>query len=680
LNDMLTGALCNVVFAVMLTPTVTVAQDVTLKATPSALPAISAASFYGPNDIASTSLSPSGRWLALTMMQPAGDRNMLVVLDLHGEQGMKTAAGFTDSDIDDVNWLDDDRIVFDFRDSQSGSGERRRGAGLFVVARDGKGMKPLVRLESQGITRAGSMLDNRHVLPPTHWLLHVPAGGGDDVIVGEGSWDAGGALESVLPKRLDVVTGRSRVISGNAPRFVRDWWFDATGEPRVAAVVRDGRSRVLWRAPGQDEWKEIGNFVDFKEPWWPHSLDGSGRLWVTADDESSDERVLKRFDVETGRPEDSTVVATPGFSVTARLVSESPGSPILGVRVDTDAEVTVWLEPKLRELQDVIDKRLPGRINRLQCRRCGQVDMTVLVRSYSDRVPGELLVWRATTKALQFVGKVRQAIDSARMGSTEFHRIKARDGRDLPVWLTMPAGAHTRVPLPTVVLVHGGPWVRGRYWRWNDDVQFLASRGYLVIEPEFRGSTGFGGDHFRAGWRQWGQAMQDDVADALLWAVKQGQADGKRACIAGASYGGYAALMGLVKHPELYRCGVAWVAVSDPGLMFTSPWSDISLQSKRYGYRVLIGDPVADAEMFTSISPLQQAKRIKAPVLLAMGDLDRRVPLEHGTRMRDALREAGNEPEWVVYPLEGHGWQLMQTRLDFALRVERFLARHLAQP
>jgi dipeptidyl aminopeptidase/acylaminoacyl peptidase len=220
--------------------------------------------------------------------------------------------------------------------------------------------------------------------------------------------------------------------------------------------------------------------------------------------------------------------------------------------------------------------------------------------------------------------------------------------------------------------------VRGTRWQWNPDSQFLASRGYVVIEPEFRGGEGFGYAHFRAGWRQWGRAMQDDVADALQWAVKQGWVDSKRMCIAGASYGGYATLMGLVRHPELYRCGVAWVAVTDPRLMFKWHWgNDISEEARKYGYPALIGDPTQNADGWDAITPVAQAANIKAPLLLAFGGKDWRVPLEHGTRMRDALRAAGRDPEWILYDDEGHGWLRVENRVDFARRMERFLAQHL---
>jgi len=172
--------------------------------------------------------------------------------------------------------------------------------------------------------------------------------------------------------------------------------------------------------------------------------------------------------------------------------------------------------------------------------------------------------------------------------------------------------------------------------------------------------------------------MQDDLADALQWAVGQGWVDPARVYIAGGSYGGYAALMGLVRHPALYRCAVAWVAVSDRRLLFE--WniaSDIGDESRLFTLPQMIGNPVADADMLGAASPLAQAARIEAPLRLAYGQQDRRVPIEHGEKLRRALQAARHDPEWVVYPDEGHGWLRPENRFDFARRMARFLARHL---
>jgi dipeptidyl aminopeptidase/acylaminoacyl peptidase len=264
-----------------------------------------------------------------------------------------------------------------------------------------------------------------------------------------------------------------------------------------------------------------------------------------------------------------------------------------------------------------------------------------------------------------------------RMAHMELHRPKARDGEDLPVWITRAPNLPAGQPAPAVILVHGGPWVRGTSWAWHGEAQFLASRGYLVIEPEFRGSTGYGVDHMHKGFKQWGLTMQDDVTDAVKFAVDKGWVDAKRVCIMGASYGGYATLMGLAKDPDLYRCGVALAAVSDQRYMFDFHWNDFSDEVRSYSLPELLGDRQKDEARFIATSPVEQAARIKAPLLLAHGGEDRRVPIQNGERMRDALVKNGKQVEWVVYSHAYHGFPLLEDELDFYSRVERFLAKYL---
>jgi dipeptidyl aminopeptidase/acylaminoacyl peptidase len=194
-----------------------------------------------------------------------------------------------------------------------------------------------------------------------------------------------------------------------------------------------------------------------------------------------------------------------------------------------------------------------------------------------------------------------------------------------------------------------------------------------------RGSTGYGYAHFNAGFKKFGQGMQDDVADALTWAQQQGPASDK-ACFAVSSYGGYSTLMGLAKDPSLYRCGVAWLALTDLNLYLPGNWlvdDDISIAARKYTLPEMVGDPTKDAAMIEAYSPVNLAARIKEPVFLAFGQADLRVPLAHGKRMRDALREAGNPPEWVSYPGEGHGLAVLKNRVEFAERREAFLAKYL---
>ncbi|MCE2916035.1 MAG: alpha/beta hydrolase family protein [Rubrivivax sp.] len=631
--------------------------------------------FFEDPDIREAKLSPSGRWVAMTVV-PAGQRVRLLIFDSATGKPVAQAAHFSDADIDDFFWVNDERLVFDLADRLSGGGDQRFWPGLFSVARTGGPLTPLVQNKWFGIRER--QVPGREALEVNHSLLHVPRTGGDEVIVGEHRWTGAGEPDGVNAKRLNVVTRRITSLSRGTPENVWNWMFDAAGEPRLVITRSKGRSGVHWREA--DAWREIADHDFYNMPWRPSFVTTDGKLYVTVASGSSGERQLHRFDFKSGQPEREPVVKVPGFDFLGGIVSETAGGRDLGVRVETDAATTVWFDARLAALQKEADQKLPGRINVLTCRRCDEADMTVLIRSYADQDPGTWVVYTAADKQWRILAQKRPKIDPRRMATLDFERFKARDGRSIPVWITRPVAsvAPRDKPLPAVVLVHGGPWVRGGTWGWDGEAQFLASRGYVVIEPEFRGSDGYGQSHFRAGWKQWGQAMQDDVADATLWAAAKGLADPKRICIAGASYGGYATLMGLIRHGELYRCGVSWVAVTDPRLLFKwNAQSDGIEEFRRYSYPQLIGDPVADAAMLDANTPVLRAAEIKRPLLLAMGQEDRRVPIEHGTALRDAMRRNGQTLEWVVYPDEGHGWYKFENRVDFYRRMERFLAEHL---
>jgi dipeptidyl aminopeptidase/acylaminoacyl peptidase len=346
------------------------------------------------------------------------------------------------------------------------------------------------------------------------------------------------------------------------------------------------------------------------------------------------------------------------------------------VRFTIDAEVTQWFDEGMKAHQAEVDKLLPATANMLTPARRGNSPW-MLVRAFSDVQPALYFLYHAQTKKLTRLGAEQPGIKPVDMSQMDMVRYKARDGMEIPAYLTLPQSSATKKNLPLIVYVHGGPWVRGASWHWQGDVQFLASRGYAVLQPEFRGSTGFGDKHFRASFKQWGLSMQDDLADGARWAIAQGIADSKRICIMGASYGGYATLMGLVKDAELFRCGVEWVGVSDIMLMYDAHWSDMSDEWKRYGMPQMIGDRVKDAALLEANSPVKLAARIKNPLLIAHGRVDRRVPIEHGKRMYDAVRAHNPEVEWVEYDKDGHGWGLPETHADWWGRVEKFLARHI---
>ena len=686
-----TGAVLSatgVLLAALLLALGAAAADSNTTPAPAADALLPVEAFYRHADLQEARLSPSGRRLAVSVDR--GQRVALAVIDLQGKAPPVVVAHYRDADLRSFAWVNDERLVFDIIELNAGSGDQRWAPGLFSVGVDGQPPRQLVRTGRDFVVE--SSRTGRPLLEWYHQLLAVPVGGGDEVVVGKSQRDSAGGLTAVLPLRLNVVTGRVQSLAIGMPDRVTRWWFDPQGEPRVGEARHAGQVTVHWRAPGGDAWQVLARFPALSRSFTPSHVDAAGQLYVTASDgNAAGTSVLKRFDFSTGKPATGALVSLPGFDFRGELVHDlataADAKPTaLGVRVQTDAETTAWFEPLLAQLQQLADRQLPGRSNRLSCSQCLSDAAVVLVKSWSDQDPGQYWLYRAASATWDPVGRVRQDIDARRMATLDFHRFKARDGLELPVWVTLPpaplraAGtpAAPPTPRPAVLLVHGGPWVRGGRWAWHDDAQFLASRGYVVIEPEFRGSTGYGDRLYRAGFRQWGQAMQDDLADAVQWAVGQGWVDAKRVCIAGASYGGYATLMGLVRHPELYRCGIAWAAVTEPRLMFEwRSFSDFSEEGRLYSWPQLVGDPVADADMLAANSPLVQAARIKAPLLLAHGAQDPRVAIEHGEKLRTALRAAGRDPEWVSYPDEGHGWLRPENRFDFARRMERFLAQHL---
>lgn len=640
--------------------------------------------FFGDPAVLEAVLSPSGKSLAITTTK-GGSRVGLFVFDLTKLGHVARVAQFSDVDVRGVSWVNEERLLYSAVDFSEGSGRIDAAPGLFAVNADGSNPRELVKRRALKVVVDASRRDR--ALEWNHRLLRVPypksGEPNQEVLIGRLEFSSDGAPPTVYPLWLNIDTGRTRNTDYAAPSRVKSWMFDSQGEPRIVSTQTGAVRAIHWRGAGATEWTKIAEGDLLSLPFYPHTVDDAGKLFVTRRQGVEGYNVLAHYDFARMAVSPENLISTPGFDFTGQLILERGSGAAQGVRVTTDIETVVWFDEDLKRIQALVDERLPGRVNRISCRHCGKPDAVVLVRSYSDRDPGRLWLYRPTPAdgqtPWQSVSLVREGVDPRAMANVDFQRIKARDGRDLPVWITQPLGAAPGKPAPAVVLVHGGPWVRHGPWAWEPMAQFLASHGYLVIEPEYRGSTGYGDAHYKAGWKQWGQVMQDDVADALLWAQQQKLATDK-ACIAGGSYGGYSTLMGLVRHPALFSCGIAWLAVTDLQLMVKGSWwvdDDTSDIWRSHHLPQTVGDAEKDADMLAKNSPVLLASQIKAPLLLAFGESDRRVPLAHGERMREALRKANQEPEWISYPGEGHGWGMLKTRLDFAQRVESFLGKHL---
>ncbi len=630
------------------------------------------ADFFRRPAVTGPVMSPSGRYVAAAMKGGSQGRQRLVVLNLQDWSKSKVLASFADADIQTIHWVNDDRLVFTLTDAQSPYSEQQ-GQGLFAVDREGKeeARRLINRRESFIVERS-----SRRELSAYHGLRSVLRDGSDDVVVARVDLDTKNQPTHTTLLRLDTTTGRTRLLTQDGPAHTMFWGLDASGAPRVAVSVFEGRTRLHWKATADAPWTMAREYDTYGRDGavTPLAVGNNDVLYaVAAGAGNTDTAALVRFDMRSKDAPAQPLVTLNGYDFQGNLVV-APSGDLLGVRYLTDERGTHWFDPGLKAIQEQVDRMLPDTSNQIDCGDCAQPGI-VLVTASSDRQPELYLLYDVKAGTLKVMAASRPWVKPSAMAAREMLRFTARDGLSIPVHLTRPA--RETGPAAMVVLVHGGPFARAREWAWDGPSQFLASRGYVVLEPDFRGSTGFGTKHFRAGWKQWGLAMQDDIADAATWAVRQGYADPKRVCIAGASYGGYATLMGLIRNPDLFRCGVNWVGVTDIDLLYTSDWSDASEMWKRYGMPALVGDREKDSKQLAATSPLKLAAGLTQPLLMAYGGRDRRVPIEHGTRMRDALRPRNLNVEWVVYPDEGHGWMLEANSIDFWTRVESFLGQHI---
>ena len=619
------------------------------------------ADFFRHPAYSTAALSPDGRYVALAAKGGPRGRIGLVVLSIDEPSRSRAIAGFANADVEAVWWLNERRLVFSVTDAESKFSDEI-GQALYAVDREG------------GEPRA--IYQKQYLSDESRTAFHsVPRDGSDDVILIRYDYNHRGQRTGTALFRVNTVSLEVDPLTFGAPDFVRRWAIDPAGRARAAVAVNEGRTRVYWKKSPAEAWTQVSEDDTYRgdDRFMPLAVDSTNTLYVARRERDDDTRKLWRYDMSAQQPKPALLLSLRGYDFEGGFVMRADGR-VVGIRYLTDARGTYWFDSSLRSIQEKIDALLPGLVNQVDCGSCSSPQV-VLVRSWSDRQPAVYRIYDTRDNTLRAIAESRPWIDARRMARRELRRVPARDGLEIPVHLTRPIEPFA--PGPLIVLVHGGPFVRGGEWEWEAESQFLASRGYVVLEPEFRGSTGFGFRHFSAGWKQWGLAMQDDIADVTRWAVSHGLADAARICIAGASYGGYATLMGLARYPDLYRCGFQWAGVTDLDLMYTSRWSDMSEMSREYGMPALLGDRVRDARQLAETSPVNLAAKIRQPLLMAYGRLDRRVPIQHGARMRDALAPHNSRVEWIEYPDEAHGWWFEATEVDFWTRVERFLDKSL---
>ncbi len=466
---------------------------------------------------------------------------------------------------------------------------------------------------------------------------------------------------------VDLASGTVEKVLAN-PGFVG---LTADRQLRVRAALApkpDGGMTVMVRGGEQEEWREL--LAVPHEDALSVGLLGfdatGGRLLMTSSVGANAARLVW-VDLATGAVE--VVAEDPRYDVSDVVLQRRTGTPVM---VAFERDRLQW---------QALDPSVEADLAALQALDSG--DLSVLGRDRedsrwvvaSDRADGptRFSVYDRATRSAEFLFESRPDLGAYRLAPMEPFAFRSRDGLEVHGYLTFPPGV-PREGLAAVLTVHGGPWHRDT-WGFDPEAQWLADRGYLCIQVNFRGSTGYGKDFVNAGDREWGARMHDDLVDAVQWVVGKGYADPARVGIYGGSYGGYAALVGASFTPELFRCAVDIVGPSNLATLIESIppyWAPLVAQ-----FHQRVGNPATEPDFMWSRSPLSRAAAITIPLLIAQGANDPRVKQAESEQIVAALREKGIPHEYLLYPDEGHGFAKPANRLHFYRAAERFLAEHL---
>ena len=613
------------------------------------------------------SISPDGKTLAA--IAPVGAKQNLVVIDLATKKA-SAVTSFIGTDVLSYNWVNSKRIAFTTGTLATKVADFRGGA-LMAADIDGNQFRDLQAARDVTAMAGATQRFTR--------LVRALPGETDDVIAQEiipGRMEGAIIVENSRPGdlvRLDTRTGRRTSLGLGKPGSgeSESWVVDSRGVARAFTVLSKGTTRIFYRAGADDAWKLLDEGRSLSMTWRPLAIGEDDRTLIVATRKDRDTLAIGVYDPQ--KRDVTEILAQHPRVDLEDLVSTRDGK-VVGVRYEGDRGGTAWFDVELARVQKAVDTAMPDTVNRITWSTDRK---RFLVSAHSDVLPSSFFLLDRGTGKLEWLADGAPWIDPKKMAEMRPVRYKARDGLDIPAFLTLPKGGDGK-NLPLVVVVHGGPWVPAEPWGYDPEAQFLASRGYAVLQPQFRGTLGLGWKHFSASFKQWGRTMQDDITDGVRWAVDQGIADASRVCIYGASYGGYATMMGLIKDPDLYKCGINYVGVTDLDLFTTATWSDFA-QSEflQYEMKDMFGDIATERDRLMAVSPVEQAAKIKVPVLMAYGAADVRVVPEHGTRMRSALERNNRKVEWMMAEGEGHGFYDPENQKKFYGAMEAFLARHI---
>ena len=627
-----------------------------------AAPVIPVETLFKSEGTRSLVLSPNQKYMAA--ITPRNGRMNLAVIDVEKRTGV-LLTNFVETDVGRVRWVNNERLVYTTGDQQGL--EYRGDGGLFAINRDAKMARTLF----------APILNSRT------WRHTNIVGGikGTDEEVLVTANDR--SPDSVDLYRMNVNNGRKTLVNVSAPRLVREWTVDSDSQPRATLSI-DGPKKRWWSSYlDGTEWKLMAQWDEqLKNVIIPVDVDplDSNTLYV-ASNVGRDTLAYFKFNMKTGELGE-LVYADDRYDVASFLVigsalgeggnlifggdKDAPGK-LIGLRYQADKPRQVWFDEDATKTQALVDQALPGNDNAFNMSK-----RRVLVVSRSDVNPGEWYLFDRDKLQIEETGvKRRPSIDSKLMAPMRPVSWTARDGVRIDGYLTLPLGYAPGKPVPLILHPHGGPWAKDN-WEFNIEVQFMANRGYAVLQPNFRGSTGYGAQHLRLSYKHWGDTMIDDMLDGVAWAVKEGYADPGRVAVYGASYGGYATLMAMVRQPEMFKWGINYVGVTDMTVhqdtQYAQLYDDFTELAK-----VINGDQRADKALFEAQSPARFVDRISAPVFHAYAGQDRNVDFANGRTIRSAFDSAKKPYEWMFEREEAHGYRNPKTVIEFYTRFDKFM-------
>lgn len=603
-------------------------------------------------------LSPDGKKIGV--LAPYKDRMNIVVMNLENMDG-QFVTNVDEQDVNGFMWANNDRLLF-FMDKDG-----NESLGLFAVNADGSKPKVLSEPADQQI-RAGARAVIRYAQ-----VIDRLRSDSDHVLVISNERRA----SNPDVYKMNIHNGRKFLLHKN-PGDVQGWFTDYDGKVIGASFLEGVEGGFLMLNEETGEFEEFVRSRYDQHSFTPVALKGDGTTgyvssYLTPDGAPRDKAAIYEYNFETHEMGD--LVFEHDRVDAGGVATSDLNRDIIAVGYAFGKPEVKYVDERWKAIMAGINQALPDTFNVMSS--MDDQETIGVVTAYSSTQPAVYHLYDFEERTLKFLAENRPWVKPEEMAEMQVIEFTARDGMPMQGYLTLPQGSDGK-NLPTVVHPHGGPWARDG-WGYNPTIQFLASRGYAVLQVNFRGSTGFGFQHQLASRKQWGQAMQTDISDLLAWAVDQGISDPERVCIFGASYGGYATMAGLTFSPELYKCGINYVGVTDL-VVFQQTAPDAWEGFMDYIIE-MVGDRKKEREFLEQWSPSKNAHKIEAPVFMAYGQRDPRVHIDNLKVMEKALKKQGKKKgvdyEVMVKSDEGHGFAKQENQYDFYGRVETFLAEHL---